>query len=134
MSERPNQSISYTDLRSIGWNIDFKPNYTPSGGDVTYKVSRMSLNGREVYEADLEKALNTLGLDLNRYHYQVDKKIHKPLTTGREASDYRFVAPERVDDSWLDSGCASQEALVCGSNFLDLDKYLAKMRRGGDRE
>lgn len=128
MSERPNTHVSYVDLQSVGWEIVF----VAARDSDKFIVTGCSCNGRTRGLEVLEDTLEALGLDLKHYNYKVDRKLHRPLTAKTEVvNNYRFVAPERVDQDWLESGYATEEVKGYSSAMGDMQDTLNDMSGGG---
>lgn len=127
--ERPTQSISYVDLNNFGWTVEFTPLREGDG----YKVVSCSYNSRPMQLGDLEASLESLGLDLTAHSMEVNKQYHRPLSCPEAVCDFRFSAPERIDQDWVSSDYSSEDVRIFTSGFKDLNEYISKMRRGGDR-
>lgn len=127
--DRPNQNVSYADLRTQGWEIEFKE-VDEIDGVKQYRVSSCRLNKQLCDEDTLLAGLSTLGVDLNVLDEPlgIDFIPHISLTKGAVV-DYRFYAPERIDSDWVNSGYASVEVMELTSCMSDMSEHLQEMRR-----
>ena len=123
---RPNHNISYRDLKSTGWEVEFDEGQVV-GEIQQYKVVSCRYNGKVVPRKQFLEGLEGLGLDLMDQGIQVDLREHRSLTEGLVV-DYRFYAPERIDHEWVSSGYASQDAKECVSKMGGLQGQLQSMR------
>lgn len=88
------------------------------------EIKQMVLEGRE---EDFAKAIYELGVDTN-YVVETDVCFHRTLQ-GKVVYGLRLVGTERIDEEWMKSGYASEEARkrVIAKYDLELLKDIEEM-------
>lgn len=79
----------------------------------------------------LKKVLYDLGLDVDHEEFEVLSRDHRPLSKKDNIPWFGpiFVSAERTDKEWLESGYASEEAVVESKGDVSLIVELNKMGR-----
>ncbi len=120
------RSISVTDLEQAGYQI------LVQAGGATLKVDRVFQNGKRVKLNVFYGGLYYLGLKINK-HLFLEPQCHHVRLDGTVTDNYRFTGQERNDKEWLDSGYASEEAVLSASKMTDMVKDGMQLQKGGDR-
>lgn len=79
----------------------------------------------------LKKVLYDLGLDVDHEEFEVLSRDHRPLSKKDNIPWFGpiFISAERTDKEWLESGYASEEAVVESKGDVSLIVELNKMGR-----
>lgn len=79
----------------------------------------------------LKKVLYDLGLDVDHEEFEVLSRDHRPLSKNDNIPWFGpiFISAERSDKEWLESGYASEEAIVESKGDVSLIAELNKMGR-----
>lgn len=82
-------------------------------------------------QEELKKVLYDLGLDVYHEEFEIISRDHRPLSKKDNIPWFGpiFISAERQDREWLESGYASEEALVESKGDVSLIAELNKMGR-----
>lgn len=135
---RPIKTVSFTDLQDLGFEIlvtEFMKKM-PSGEEKpSVKVVSVTKGGKDFPREYMQKFLWIMGVDTeNCKWWVVPKKDHRRVLSNTPTHNYRYMGYERLDRDWIESGRASEEAIMLSSRMKDMTEVTGRMKRGGDDE
>ncbi len=120
----PYRTISFQDLRHLGFDLDYKEKEKDNGTLVANRV-RLRRHSIVMEQDKFLELLWNLGCDVKRSRYGVTKKIRHRCETRKEPIvDHMFVCLERTDIEWSRSGLASPEAFAASSVMTDMARSI----------
>ena len=93
-------------------------------------VASGTQNGKPLDLKKLPDMLFVLGI-VKDHNVEVQPKSQHRRLDGKIVEDYRIVGKERNDKAWINSGFASDEAIMSSSKMHDMSSQAWKLQNGG---
>ena len=117
------RAISLTDLEKAGYRFSIEDN------PVSLKIYKVKKDGKPMAIDEFYEGLFILGIQLNKHISLQDRCQHLRLD-GTRTNNYRIGGQERNDKDWLNSGYASEEAILSTSRMSDMtDRGITRNTR-----